>query len=253
MPWRLTPCKHAAVLAAACALAACSSPKNAPQTKAAAPSPQHLATKAQAYSGKAVADLVADAAAMQLAGQLYQAHCASCHGPDGQQGKRGAMDLTRGRFNFGASEAAIHKTITDGRQATMPTMGRGTLGSVDLGQLVAYVQYLAPSGDKKNSYYVKRGKMLYDDHCAICHGEDGRGKPEKGAPDLTDDYWQHGESMMNIRLVITRGVQDECPAWQNKLTPTEIDLLTAYVLKLIEPAAGKDATSANTPAAGTTG
>lgn len=245
MPLQLLTYKHAAVLAAALALAACQSSDKAPQ-KAAGPTPQHLATQSQAYSGKAVAELASDASAMKLAGQLYKAHCASCHGADGQQGKRGAIDLTRGRFNYGASEDAIHKTIAAGRQATMPTMGRGTLGSVDLGQLVAYVQSLAPGAKKEDSYYVKRGKTLYDQYCEICHGADGRGKTEKGAPDLTDDYWQHGQSMMNIRLVITRGVQDECPAQQSKLTPTEINLLTAYVTKLITPAEGKDATSANT-------
>ncbi len=56
------------------------------------------------------------------------------------------------------------------------------------------------------------------------------GVTELGAPNLADDYWLNGDSMMAIRLVITRGVQAYCPPQKGTLTPTEIDLLTAFVV-----------------------
>jgi cytochrome c oxidase cbb3-type subunit 3 len=65
-----------------------------------------------------------------------------------------------------------------------------------------------------------------------CHGAGGRGNTDLGAPSLVDDYWQHGDSMMNIRLAITRGTESTCPAQGDVLDATEIELLSAYVRQL---------------------
>ena len=111
----------------------------------------------------------------------------------------------------------------------MPQMGR-TLGEVELGQLVAYVESLA--GNVELSDYEVRGRQLYEENCIACHSEDGSGNTELGVPNLRDDYWIHGASMMNKRLVITRGVESQCPPHGDSLSPTEAELLTAYVLSL---------------------
>jgi len=42
----------------------------------------------------------------------------------------------------------------------------------------------------------------------------------------------HGDSMMAIRLVVTRGVQARSPPYLERLTATEIELLTAFVMAL---------------------
>jgi cytochrome c oxidase cbb3-type subunit 3 len=176
---------------------------------------------------------MADNGALEVAGRLYAARCASCHGPNGRGG-RDAADLAAGHFNYGATAEAIRTTITQGRESRMPAMGR-SLGEVDLGQLVAYVQSLS-TNDAPATAYQERGKDLFAQHCAVCHGDDGRGSVEKGAPNLADDYWQNGDSMMNVRLAITRGIDADCPAQGASLTDAETNLLAAYVLKLIESA-----------------
>lgn len=167
--------------------------------------------------------------AMALSERLFDAYCAGCHGADGT-GKKGITDLTRGHFNYGTSAEAISTTIRDGRHSAMPALGR-EYGEVEIGQLVSYVQILTQGGELEN--YDERGRQAFAERCAACHGEDGRGQPELGASDLGDEYWQHGDSMMNIRLVITRGVESECPAHGGELTPVEIDLLTAYVQRWV--------------------
>jgi cytochrome c oxidase cbb3-type subunit 3 len=187
-----------------------------------------LAYLSSAYVNVTPQDLRRDDEAMALAGQLFAAHCASCHGSDGT-GNRGVTDLSRGHFDYGNSEAAIHATIRDGRQSEMPRMG-DRYGEVELGQIVAYVETLS-TGAPLNDY-ESRGKTFYDESCAVCHGDSGQGLTALGASDLTDDYWQHGDSMMNQRLAITRGVSSSCPSQFESLTPAEIDLLTAYVLDL---------------------
>jgi len=187
-----------------------------------------LNAMSSAYTNEGVAALRRNPSALALGKQLFAAHCASCHGPDGK-GSKGITDLTRGHFAWGATEDAIRTTIRDGREAEMPSMGR-EYGELELGQIVAYVDTLA-TGEELNDY-ERHGRDLYREKCVACHGDDGRGQPTIGGADLTDDYWQHGDSMMNKRLVITRGVQSTCPAQGGILTPAQLDLLTAYVLEL---------------------
>jgi cytochrome c oxidase cbb3-type subunit 3 len=213
----------------AAALTACGGPDESPQP----PPPtaqqlEQLREQSDAFANVTVRELMADGAAMDVAGRLFAAQCASCHGPRGQGG-RGVTDLTAGRFDYGATEQAIQVTIRDGRHSVMPSMGH-SLGEVDLGQLVAYVQSLGTDAGPQPS--TQHGADLFAEHCASCHGTDGRGLTDKGAPNLTDDYWQNGASMMNIRLAVTRGVDAQCPPHADTLSPTQIDLLTAFVLKL---------------------
>jgi cytochrome c oxidase cbb3-type subunit 3 len=225
-----------AVCSAAALLAACQGAE--PSSPQSAESPEQLKAESESFNGRSVADLQADASAMQLAGKLYVANCASCHGADGRGG-RGVTDLAGGHYNYGTSEEAIRISIAQGRQSVMPAMaGQDTLGEVDLGQLVAYVRALPSKKGEPTTPYEQRGKMLFAQHCVVCHGADGSGSPEKGAPNLTDDYWQNGESMMNVRLVITAGQKSATPEFASKLSPTEIDLLTGYVLQLVHGSGG---------------
>lgn len=189
-----------------------------------------LTVLSSAYVDDTLEAILANEAAMAVAGQLYEMHCADCHGQDGR-GARGITDLTEGRFAYGTDADAIRTTIRDGRHSEMPGLGR-EYGEVELGQIVAYVETLG-TGATLNDY-ESRGAALYAEGCADCHGEDGQGLPALGAPDLTDDYWQHGASMMNVRLAITRGTVSECPAHGGILTPVEIELLTAWVLEAID-------------------
>ena len=103
---------------------------------------------------------------------------------------------------------------------------------VDIGQVVAYVQSL--SDPSKFNNLAEYGEGLYMEHCIVCHGADGQGII-LGASDLSDDYWQHGGSMMNIRLAISRGVEGQCPPHAELLNETELKLLTAYVMNLKQP------------------
>lgn len=190
---------------------------------------QRLRAESQAYADRGIEQLVRDDAALALGQQLFAAHCASCHGENGE-GRPGVTRLAAGPHNYPITVESIRSTIANGRRGTMPAMGQ-LLGEVELGQVVAYIRSL-PSADPL-SEDEKRGRQLFTEHCARCHGDDARGKAELGAPSLADDYWQHGDSMMKIRLAVTRGVETQCPAHAGTLTAAEIDLLTAFVLGLV--------------------
>lgn len=193
-------------------------------------SPEELAAQSEAFRDVSIDRLESDNEAMQLAGQLYAANCASCH--ENNPEAHGVADLRRGHFNFGTTADAIRTTIREGRTLTMPAVG-GQFGETSLGQLVAFVQSLSkPPQASGMSSFEEGGKELFATHCAMCHGPDGKGNPGLGVPDLADDYWQYGGSMMNIRLGITRGIESQCPPHPS-LSDPEVDLLTAYVLNLV--------------------
>jgi cytochrome c oxidase cbb3-type subunit III len=223
--------KYLALFWSALLLAACGAPREAPQARLTMqePLPAELAGRSEAFAGRSVNELEADAPAMALALELFDARCASCH--DDNPEARGAADLARGRYNFGASEESIRTTIRDGRSVTMPALGN-RLGETSLGQLVAYVQSMG--SQKALSSFEEGGQELFAANCAVCHGAAGEGNIELGAPNLADGYWQNGRSMMNIRLAITRGIDGQCPAQGEALSATDIDLLTAFVRSLIE-------------------
>jgi len=208
-------------------LAGCGGNDQSAAPSSAAPSAE-LRAASDRFAGRNARELVADGDAMRVAGDLFAAYCANCHGAGGT-GARGVPDLTRGRFDFGSSIAAIETTIRDGRHSEMPGMGR-EYGEVELGQIVGYVQAL-PRNEPLTEY-ESRGETFYAESCVACHGADGRGNTDLGAPSLVDDYWQHGDSMMNIRLAITRGTESTCPAQGDVLNAIEIALLGAYVGQL---------------------
>ena len=74
--------------------------------------------------------------------------------------------------------------------------------------------------------------QLYAKNCASCHGKDGRAKTIKGklkhARDLTDSEWQSRVGDEQIFNSIING-KGKMPAFNKKLTESEIDSLVIYV------------------------
>ncbi|HWK55511.1 MAG TPA: c-type cytochrome [Hyphomicrobiales bacterium] len=188
-----------------------------------------LRERSTAFAGSQAEVLRNDAQALAVGQDLYLAHCTACHGATAGSSARGVPDLTDAVFNYGDSVDAVRTTITQGRHSIMPKHA-GLMGEVDIGTLVAYVQALA--GGQQMDLFGPSAQRLYQEHCVACHGADGKGNLALGAPDLTDAYWLHGDSMMNIRMMISRGAESQCPAQQDVLSTTEIELLTVYVMRL---------------------
>jgi mono/diheme cytochrome c family protein len=73
---------------------------------------------------------------------------------------------------------------------------------------------------------------LFNESCAKCHGKDGRAKTFHGkfvgAQNLTDAKWQADTSDEEIIHAIKTGPK-AMPAFEKKLSQSEIDALAAYV------------------------
>ena len=99
--------------------------------------------------------------------------------------------------------------------------------------------YLAKSADNVDENTVKlstdatvlaAGKATFEGKCAPCHGNNGQGVV---GPNLTDDYWLHGDKISDIFKTIKYGVQAKgMPTWQSQLTPKQISDVANYIESL---------------------
>ena len=76
------------------------------------------------------------------------------------------------------------------------------------------------------------GKLIFEENCATCHGEDGKGMIELGAPNLTDQIWLHGHTLKDVKAQINVARNGVMPFWEGRLDPITIKSLAVYVHSL---------------------
>ena len=179
-----------------------------------------------------VAALAADPQALAIGQKLFLNHCAQCHASDGG-GSRGFPNLTDRDWLWGGTPEAIKQTISEGRTGVMPPMGDALGGGNAVKDVAHYV--LSLSGRTHDSLRAFRGRGSYQSACVACHGAEGKGNPQLGAPNLTDATWLHGSGEAAIIEQIMKGRTNEMPAHKDILTPAKIHLLSAYVFSLSQP------------------
>lgn len=82
----------------------------------------------------------------------------------------------------------------------------------------------------KDAQTVEAGKAVFAQTCVACHGDRGQGGI---GPNLTDAYWIHGSSPMQIRHVISEGVIEKgMAAWKSMLGEKKINEVVAFILTL---------------------
>jgi len=77
---------------------------------------------------------------------------------------------------------------------------------------------------------VRLGRNIFMNHCATCHGSDGRGA--KGFPNLTDGDWLYGGEPETIEATITNGRNGVMPKLGAVLGEQGVDDVVAFVLSL---------------------
>ncbi|HSS66650.1 MAG TPA: c-type cytochrome, partial [Gammaproteobacteria bacterium] len=79
---------------------------------------------------------------------------------------------------------------------------------------------------------AEKGAEHYRQLCVACHGPEGKGNPQLGAPDLTNDIWLYGGSPAAVRESIANGRQGKMPAHEEFLGKAKVHLLAAYIYSL---------------------
>ena len=204
------------------------------------------AARMKAIEASSYEDILANEDLMKLVRttghQLFGDNCAACHGADGR-GRANYPDLTDEDWLWGGGPEKIAETMKIGinsthqntRVAQMPSFGRDAI--LDRNQVTnvgTYVQSLSDPAvsTAQNIEQMKAGREIFLTTCAACHGEDGKGNREVGAPNLTDQHWVYGGDLQTIINTIHGGRQGHMPTWDERLTPAEIKILSLYVASL---------------------
>ncbi len=177
------------------------------------------------FDGQAPEQLAKDAKAMAIGERLFMNNCAQCHGSDAR-GSKGFPNLTDGDWLYGGTPDKIKETLNQGRMGVMPPMAAAVGSPDDVKNVAQYV--LSLSGSPHDSLRASLGKAKFG-ACAACHGIDGKGNQAVGAPNLTDKVWLHGWGEETIVAMVNNGKTNQMPAQKDRLTESQIHVLTAYV------------------------
>ncbi len=151
---------------------------------------------------------------------LYQTHCASCHGEDGNGVVPGARNFGDLDYMRGETPASFYATLTEGRGEMAGF--RDTLSSDERWDVIFYVWRFSTDAEK-----LALGQQIYEDNCQVCHGQDGSGEV-LGAADFSDLRVVDDQAPRDFYLVTTQG-KGSMPAWQGRLTQDERWAVIDYV------------------------
>jgi len=177
------------------------------------------------FTGLSSEQLAANPEAWAIGERLFMNNCSQCHGSDAR-GSRGFPNLTDKDWLHGGSPEKIQQTITNGRMGMMPPMAAAVGNEEDVKNVANYVLSLSGSSHDAARAALGKDKFMI---CAACHGAEGKGNQDIGAPNLTDNIWLHGAGEVAIIKRINEGKTNQMPAWQSKFTPEQIQVLTAYI------------------------
>jgi cytochrome c oxidase cbb3-type subunit 3 len=173
--------------------------------------------------------------AMAAGKSAFGDNCATCHGAGGQ-GFKGYPNLNDDIWIWGGTFEEIRHTLEVGIRAShddtrfnlMQAYGRDDLLSRD--EIKDLTEYLLAFTDRSETPdAIVRGKSLFAENCASCHGTDAKGDQSQGAPNLTDLDWLYGGERADILATLNNGRQGVMPNWNERLSPDTITALAVYV------------------------
>lgn len=165
----------------------------------------------------------------------FKENCAACHGT-GAAGMKGYPNLNDDDWLWGGKIEDIYRTLQVGVRSThedthtslMPAFGRdGLLNRNEIREVADYVISLSTDTPLEG-----KGKTLFADNCATCHGKDGEGNRELGAPKLNDAIWLYGGDKETVVETITSARAGVMPSWKHRLSDDTLRQLSIYVHSL---------------------
>ena len=106
----------------------------------------------------------------------------------------------------------------------------GILTAQQVNQVAEYV--LSLSKNETDNAAAEKGKAIFTDNCAACHGDGGVGITELGAPSLNNNIWLYGGTKADIVQSVSYSRGGVMPAWGNILSDETVKQLSIYVHSL---------------------
>ena len=184
--------------------------------------------------------------AVNMGAAVFRANCSQCHG-SGAAGVQasGYPSLLDNDWLWGGTIDEIAFTVAhgirndqsaDARWTQMPAY-KYVLLPEEIDAVVNHV--LAISGQEHDVAQATAGAELFAANCASCHGEQGEGNHDMGAPTLNDAIWLYGGDAATLRHTVEYARFGVMPAWSEEwrpagggLTQAEINAVAAYVHQL---------------------
>ena len=183
-------------------------------------------------------DLLAFALASGAAN--FALNCSQCHGAGAAGNTGGFPNLNDDDWIWGGDLDAIYTTIShgirneadeDARLSMMPAFGaEELLEPAEIKDVAQHV--LSLSGRAEDAAAAERGAAVFEGNCAACHGEEGLGVQELGAPNLADAIWLYGDQAENIVAQVHNPRHGVMPPWLDRLGETAVKELAIYVHSL---------------------
>ncbi len=171
---------------------------------------------------------------------LFKENCATCH-QIGGAGALGYPNLNDDDWIWGGTLEEIRATIAHGvrskddntHDSLMPSFGKdGILTKEDINKVAEYVLSLSGKNTTKNGQVIEEGKELFANNCASCHGDNGEGNKDFGAPNLADAIWLKAKTPQEVKAFISNPKMGVMSNWNKRLSDTQIKMLTIYVHSL---------------------
>ncbi|SCY26269.1 cytochrome-c oxidase, cbb3-type subunit III [Thiohalorhabdus denitrificans] len=162
---------------------------------------------------------------------LFGDNCSACHGAGGQGVVGHYPNLADSDWLYGGTHSDIRQTLINGRNGYMPAH-EDKLSDQEIEAVATYVGDLAGEDWAQDPQKIEQGEEIFHGDqaaCYACHGQDAKGNQTLGAPNLTDAIWFYGGEKETVIETLVQGRQGEMPAWQDRLSESEIKILTAYV------------------------
>ena len=168
----------------------------------------------------------------------FKENCGACHGSGGQGGK-GFPNLNDDEWLWGGTLEQIATTIRYGARNENPQAHDGamaawkdSLKADEIESVAAYVEKLYQGDKAEQTVERMKGKEVFAQNCAACHGENGEGNADMGAPQLNNDIWLYGGDKETLLQTIGYGRGGVMPAWEGRLSDSTIKQLAIYVHSL---------------------
>jgi cytochrome c oxidase cbb3-type subunit 3 len=192
----------------------------------------------QKFEGKEIEEVVQDPElltyAMAGGKAIFADNCQPCHGAAGS-GNKGYPVLADDDWIWGGTLDDIQTTLLygirsgheDERLSDMPAFIADELISLEEANQIA--DFVMTLGGQEGS---TDGAELYADNCASCHGEEGEGLQEMGAPRLNDGIWLYDAGREGVMAQLKKPKHGVMPFWSERLSETEIKQVSIYVHSL---------------------
>lgn len=186
--------------------------------------------------------------------QAYDRFCVTCHARDG----KGAPDIeerlaappsdfTDGKWKYGDSDGEIFGIIRRGTPLGMETF-KDRLSEQRTWHVVNYLRTFSPDStislelesvpENPIPYGVesiRRGRILYENHCALCHGTDGTGYTDYldflsiPPADFTLGKFKYGSRDGDLFKVIRDGTRKDMESFKDRLKEEDIWNTVNYI------------------------